>query len=285
MNFAIFYALFSLSVNSGSFSHDTVYLSTYAVGETNVPVQARKFKPYSGRVTFINLHDNEQTSLNAAMHYLESCGGGKLVNLPNQQERFINISWSNKAYRFDPNRIYSREGRKYTLTRLSERFDDSVQTEVAYFASQILRRHIVGSKLIVAIHNNTDSALSILSYQQDQVENRHFGQVFINPEMDPDDFMLTTNYSIFKRIKERNINVVWENSKLIEDDGSLSVYAGLHKIPYINIEAEHEHLEEQVAMLNALDDIIKGYGEVKSTGPAKKPAGKKRPDVVKSGLP
>src|SRR5690242_10701475 len=93
-------------------SQDSVYLSSYAVGETNVFIHAKNFSTQGQEVTFINLHDNEQTSVKAAENYLEACGGGTLVRIANQQERFINICLSGQEYRFDPNRIYSASGRK-----------------------------------------------------------------------------------------------------------------------------------------------------------------------------
>ncbi|MEJ7676319.1 MAG: hypothetical protein WKG06_00245 [Segetibacter sp.] len=52
-----------------------------------------------------------------------------------------------------------------------------------------------------------------------------------------------------------------ENVNAIEDDGSLSVYAARHNIPYVNVEAQHEHSEEQLALLRLLEDIIKEYRE------------------------
>ena len=256
--------LLSVFITRLTFCQVDSLVHNYSVGETNITVHSKQFHPKKSKVTFINLHDNEQTSVKAAETYLAACGGGTLVNISNQQERFIDIYLYGKCYRFDPNRIYSEEGRISTLTKLSPEVNDTVHAAVEYLAGQILQCHIDSSKLIVAIHNNTDSLLSVLSYQQDQAGKRHFGDVFVNPEMDPDDFVLTTDYSIFKKIKNRNINAVWENSRLIDDDGSLSVYAGLRKIPYINIEAEHEHIDEQLTMLNALDDIIKEYGKKKT---------------------
>ena len=77
--------------------------------------------------------------------------------------------------------------------------------------------------------------------------------------MDEDDFILTTDSTIFNRIAAKNINVIYEFAQNISDDGSLSVYAGKRKIPYINIEAQHDHKLEQMALLSALDEIIKEY--------------------------
>jgi hypothetical protein len=70
---------------------------------------------------------------------------------------------------------------------------------------------------------------------------------------------LTSDTTIFNYLKEKNINAVWENVNVIKDDGSLSVYAALNNIPYINIEAEHDHVKEQRAMIDALKEIIERY--------------------------
>jgi hypothetical protein len=77
--------------------------------------------------------------------------------------------------------------------------------------------------------------------------------------MDPDDFIITTDSTIFNRLQTKNINVVWENVDLVKDDGSLSIYAGKNKIPYINVEAQHGHLNEQCAMMIALHEIIEEF--------------------------
>jgi hypothetical protein len=95
----------------------------------------------------------------------------------------------------------------------------------------LIADYIDSSNLIISLHNNMDSSLSILSYNNEQMINLGLSKVFINPLMDADDFILTTNTSLFYRIKEKNINVAWENVDAIEDDGSLSVYAASRNIP------------------------------------------------------
>lgn len=260
-----FFWLFLIVIADSGFAQPDSATYNYLLGETEVTFVSKRFTPNRSRVTFINLHGNEQTSLKAVEIYLASCGGGTLVSIQNEQERFINICLYGKPYRFDPNRIFSEAGRHSTLLKLSEGFNDTVQKVVRNFAKKILRRHIDSSRLLVAVHNNTDSMLSIESYLQEQANKIHFGEVYINPEMDRDDFILTTSYRLFRKIKARNINAVWENTKQVTDDGSLSVYAGAKRIPYINIEAQHDHIDEQLAMLHALDNIIKEYATGKTT--------------------
>ncbi len=76
--------------------------------------------------------------------------------------------------------------------------------------------------------------------------------------MNAHDFILTTEKAFFNYLKQKKLNVVLQHPRPY-DDGSLSVYAGKKKIRYINVEALHGHLDEQVRMLEALKAIISRY--------------------------
>lgn len=231
---------------------------TYTIGETKVSVAERRCYPCDPRVLFVNVHDNETTSVKAAEKYLEEIGG-RIINIENNGQRLVDFKHNGVSFTFDPNRIYSSAGIVSTISILSLRYDPDAAKEVSDFAASFIADNINSSSLIISLHNNVDSSLSVLSYKNMQAGNDRSGQVFINPAMDADDFILTTDTSLFARIKEKNINVVYENVEAIEDDGSLSVYAARHNIPYINVEAQHQHSEEQLSMLKSIDDIIKEY--------------------------
>lgn len=230
----------------------------YSIGETKISVIEQCYSPCHPGILLINLHNNENTSLKAAKQYLNEIGG-RLINIQNNGERLISFKHKGKNFFFDPNRIYSPAGIDSTITILSSHYNANAATEVSNFAKSLTADYIHSSNLIVSVHNNRDSSLSVLAYKNDSERNKKSGKTFINPAMDIDDFILTTDTSLFSRIKEKNINVVWEDFHEIEDDGSLSVYAARHSIPYINVEAEHEHPEEQLRMLLTLEDIIKEY--------------------------
>jgi hypothetical protein len=232
----------------------------YSIGETKVSVIEQGCSHCHPGVLLVNLHNNESTSLKAAKQYLNEISG-RLVYIQNNGERLIKFKDQDKDYLFDPNRIYSTAGIDSTITILSSHYNANAAAEVSKFAKSLIADYIHSSNLIISLHNNRDNSLSVLTYKNDSDKNKRFGKAFINHAMDIDDFILTTDTSIFNRIKEKNINVVWENFHAIKDDGSLSVYAARHSIPYINIEAEHEHLEEQLRMLLILEDIIKEYGQ------------------------
>jgi len=239
-------------------AQDTNYISNYFIGDTKVSISAVCYNPCRDRVVFINLHENENTSVKAAEEYLFE-NGGRLVRLQTAGLRNVTFQLSNQAYSFDPNRIYSPAGRQATLTALSGTTDSIAEEAVEIFSNKILDLYVNNSPLVIALHNNTDENLSVLSYKNDQASIENSGFTYVSTVMDPDDFILTTDTTIFNLLKAKNINAIWENVNVIKDDGSLSVYAALNNIPYINIEAEHDHIEEQRTMLTALKEIIERY--------------------------
>lgn len=250
--------LLSLILFTCTFTQDVSHARIYSIGDTKISVIDQCCYPCHSKVLFVNLHDNETTSVKAAEQYLNKVGG-RLINIENNGERLINFNHKGQYYTFDPNRIFSPAGIDSTITILSLRYDSNAAHEVLKFAQFLIADYIASSHLIISLHNNRDSSLSVLTYKNDAAINKNLGKAFINPEMDIDDFILTTDTTLFNRIKEKNINVVWEDIDAINDDGSLSVYASRHNISYINVEAEHEHSEEQLRMLMALEDIIKEY--------------------------
>lgn len=243
---------------SYTFSQDRSYAKNYFIAKIKIAVIEQCCHPCSRSVLFVNLHDNESTSVKAAEQYLSEIGG-TIINIENNSERLINFRYKRNIYTFDPNRIYSSAGIDSTIKHLSKRYDKNAAAHVSKFAKSIIKNYIKGSKLIISLHNNIDSSLSVTSYKNAQDSNKYLGKSFTNPAMDADDFILTTDTTFFYRVKEKNINVVWENVDAIDDDGSLSIYAARHEIPYINVEAEHNHSQEQLSMLMALEDIIREY--------------------------
>lgn len=233
-------------------------VTVYSIGETKISVVERHCYPCNSHVLFVNLHHDETTSVEAAKQYLDKIGG-RIINIENNGKRLVNFRFNNEIFTFDPNRIYSSAGIRSTITILSPRYDSAAAKEVAGFARSFIADYISNSNLIISLHNNVDSSLSVVSYKNMQAGNDSSGKTFINPHMDADDFILTTDMNLFNRIKEKNINVVYENVEAIADDGSLSIYAARHNIPYINAEAQHQHAKEQLFMLKAIDDIVKEY--------------------------
>jgi D-alanyl-D-alanine dipeptidase len=80
--------------------------------------------------------------------------------------------------------------------------------------------------------------------------------VHLVAEQDPDDFFFVTDRMVYNDLKELGFNCVLQNNEKVTDDGSLSVYCGTRNICYVNVEAQHGHLEQQVAMLRALVGVL-----------------------------
>lgn len=251
----LFYTLTSVAQDSSSGGNSQLI---FPIGETLVTLKTTCYAPCPADVLFVNVHDNENTCMIAAEQVLCTTGG-KVVSIENCDERLVTFNFEARSFRFDPNRIYSQEGIKNTMTALSPCYDLVAANEVAAFAFMLLETFLSKTSILVTLHNNTDSDLSVTSYRNDQLYNRHSGETFVNPALDPDDFFLTTNTYFFGRLKEQGFNVVLENADLTKDDGSMSIYAGKKQIPYVNVEAQHEHVAEQIDMLLALTQIISDY--------------------------
>lgn len=109
---------------------------------------------------------------------------------------------------------------------------------------------------VVTLHNNTDGNYSVLSYLPGGAHAREAQEVHVVDGRDPDDFFFVTDRDLFERLAEKGFNVVLQHNDAATDDGSLSVYAGRRGKPYVNVEAEHGHLHEQVEMVRALYALL-----------------------------
>lgn len=204
-------------------------------GEKNAPLH------------FLNLHDDENTAVKAAMKVMEE-KGGRLVELKHTGERLVKFHTGNRSYQFDPNRMFTPEGRKATLKRYGS---TGLQAEKALtgFADSLLQVYDIGNvPCIITLHNNTEDNFSVKSYLPGAIYDREARKVYLAPGADADDFIVVTEGRFYRFYKRKGINVALQ-SKKPTDDGSLSVYAEWEGLPYINIEAQEGHLEQQVQMI------------------------------------
>ena len=223
----------------------------YRVGSSHIPVTTATYQP-GGKLLFLKLHDNETTAEEAAKSVLKETGG-KLITIENNEERNIRFSIRNKDHVFDPNRIFSMQGINETLRR-SGGYNPAAANAVQDFSRSIFNKLDRNSHLIT-VHNNTDNRFSILTYMTGELR-RDAKMVYRNPEMDPDDFVLTTDQRLFVFLKAEKINVVLQDNASVTNDGSLSYYYGRQRRFYVNVEAEHGHLEEQVMMIGKVTGFL-----------------------------
>jgi hypothetical protein len=226
---------------------------------TQVLVQPTCFNPIPG-IIFVHVHEDEVTAVEAATAVLQERELGCFITLKHGNGRNIKFTLGNEEeYQFDPNRMFTPIGRTATLQRfgkVSPAASEAVRQLADYFATT----YIDSSKLVIALHNNTNNGgLTIHSYAKGGAYVSDAAAVFINPLEDPDDFIYTTTQQAFDFFKEKGFNVLLQQNDTVTDDGSLSVYAAKKGIDYINIEAEHGHKEKQKEMLHATYAYITAY--------------------------
>jgi hypothetical protein len=235
---------------------------THLIGET--PFTIKTVTDLNGSsVALVKLHGDETTAEKAASKVLGTYGGSFLT-IENGGERLLTFVTRGKTYRFDPNRMFSHKGIRNSL-ELHSSYSKKALSEIRQFASSLLKK-LPQHKLIVAVHNNGDEEYSANHYLMNGPLSKEAGAVFININMDADDFVFATSKAMFDLYKLNEINVVLQNNSVVTVDGSLSVYCAKNNKPYVNIEAEHGHYEVHVRMLELLFQKIDVIADLNLTG-------------------
>ncbi|MCP1661004.1 hypothetical protein [Neisseria perflava] len=227
-----------LSVSRQSFplgATDTVEIVRYCAAE---PDDVLLFHP----------HENETTAKKVGLAVLAQRGRGCLLSIEQRGRRRIAFHSDGLSVEFDPNRIYTEQGRRATL---SEHGRDTEETAAvtAAFADELLQRYLNPAHAVIALHNNTNGATDIESYYFGDLAGAN-APVSIHPQNDEDDYVYVLDSAAFDFFREQGFNVVQQTGS-VPDDGSLSVYAAQNHRRYLNIEAEYGHKTEQQAMLEA----------------------------------
>jgi hypothetical protein len=227
-------------------------------GNTTITFDTRCAGDLPG-IRFIHVHENEKTALEAAYTMLEKFGKGCFTTWKALDDRYVSFTLNDTLYKFDPNRIFTAKGRRETIDSNGE-YSLAADDTVRMIAELFCRNYIDSNQLIIALHNNTDGGgLRISSFKKGGPYARDAKKVYINKKKDQDDFFLTTDESIFHYMKNKGCNIILQDNKNASDDGSLSIYAARKKIAYLNIEAQHGHLKQQLEMLK----ITEGYIQAK----------------------
>jgi len=217
-----------------------------SIGETQVCIRVDEY-PGSDLV-FINLHDDENTGVEAGLRLIQE-KGGRLIQLEHDGNRLISFVSDANEFKFDPNRMFTDKGARRTLENEGE-FSETAFHVVRQFADKVLsicRFNELG--LIVTIHNNGNLGYSAESYTSGAIYETDALKVHLGPDADADDFFFVTELSTFNYLIDKGFGVVLQDNEKVTDDGSLSVLAGRRGIPYINVEAEEGHFQSQLKML------------------------------------
>jgi hypothetical protein len=221
----------------------------YDLAGNIVPIKIQQFGEKTG-IVFINLHDDEVTSVDAAKRVLEEYGG-VLIEVENNAKRNIHFKLDRYFYKVDPNRIFSEEGIKKSLEQLGRASGKAVD-EAEKLGQRIIQLIPEEAKCIIALHNNTPDFFSVTEYTPGNKRSVDCRKVFINTEQDPDDFFLTTDNSLYEKLADKGYNTILQDNNHCTDDGSLSVYCGKKNIRYVNCETEHGKTEQYYDMMRAL---------------------------------
>ena len=232
----------------------TLQRVAFQIGDTKIHAQVRQFG--TNRLTLVNLHDDAQASVDAAVVVLEK-QGGRLIELTHSGNRRVAFTLTGKEYSFDPNRIFSSAGVRKTV-RGTGSIPDKAHAAVEQFAGEFIRHFKLDClSAFIALHNNGNGGLSIHSYEPGGDLAADTDEVFVSPEVDPDDFYFVTDKRFFTELRARKANVILQDNRIKRDDGSLSVFAGRLGIRYINVEAEPEHFDAQIRMIETAMELIR----------------------------
>lgn len=226
---------------------------TYKIGNKSIPIKVIQYGSVKD-IVCINMHDNEDAALEAAIAVLE-VQGGTLIKVENNGQRVIRFKLGNITYGFDPNRIYSRIGIHQTL-RDNKRTNPQAVVEIEKFAQYLLSFIPDSTSCIVALHNNTEGLFSIKSYTTGGERQRDAKAVFENPAEDIDDIAFTTDSLLYQKMSEAGYNTIWQDNEKAKKDGSLSIFCGERNRRYINIETQHGKVVQYIKMMESLYAVL-----------------------------
>lgn len=215
------------------------------------------------RRAFINVHENEHTSVEAAREVLAARhdSGDRLIVLHGQGRRNIVFWIGLRPHLFDPNRIFSDRGIESTL-RYHGAYSRAAHTALAGLRDAVVELlQPERTAMIVALHNNGIGHYTIESYLPGGSEAGDAEAVHVDGRADPGDFFLVTQQATFDALRDSGFGVVLQR-RHVADDGSMSHHFAGARSAYVNVEARHGHLREQRLMLEALLDRTSRMGAV-----------------------
>ena len=114
--------------------------------------------------------------------------------------------------------------------------------------------------VIIALHNTVDGIFSVESFGAKGRLGSDAAEIFVSPRRSKFDFFYVTEAKFYDFLKSRDFNVVLQdNEKATDDEFRFPCDAG-KGIPYINVEAEINHLPAQIEMLEVVREMLNGAG-------------------------
>lgn len=204
----------------------------------------------SSKRHYLLIHGDEETARQVLTRFMETHEGTAFLIETNTRNVPIDKG------EIDPNRMFSRAGAEANLKRLNAEWTpDRFQTALAILDRG--REHLVRALLpppkglLVALHNNSDE-YSV----NDEVPISD--SVSLREPANPHAFFLCTNPGDFSALAKSPYNVVLQQKKPEDDDGSLSRLAARRGVRYVNLEVRHGNADRQLEMLRWLDWNLPG---------------------------
>ncbi|WP_432708680.1 hypothetical protein [Pedobacter sp.] len=230
----------------------------------DLPISLVKYTFREPNINFLCIHDDEDTGVKAAFEYIKF-SGGSIIDCQYGGARNFLFYYNEEEFQTDPNSIYSNTGIIKGLEKYG-RADREVVKNLKELSNTILKKYSEKDPAyFFTLHNNADGGFGISSYLQGYELESYADSLHINFQMDNDDLVIVTDLALFNRLKLDNINVVLQSVDA-PDDGTLSVYSMKKNIPYINVEVQHGHFDENLRLIKiATKALLETYPNIKHT--------------------
>jgi len=231
------------------------------LGETQVNVTIESRQGPLSNVAFLNVHENENTSV-VAVRTMQYYYGGSLTRIVHGGTRTVSFLLNGVNYTFDPNRMFTPNGINASLS-LYGPYSTAAQSVVAWFATQLLQLYQFDQQRVVLCIHNNGPGYSAADYLPGGDSANDASAVTIVPGTSPHNFFFVTTQNLYGLITGAGFNCVLQNPVTVTDDGSLSYYAYVHSNrPYVNVEAlaeagsQGDQILEQLNMVQGLANTL-----------------------------
>jgi hypothetical protein len=194
---------------------------------------------------YLLIHGDEETARAVLTRFMETHEGIAYV----VESHTRNVPIDGGA--IDPNRMFSRAGAEASLKSLNPSWS-AEQLAAALNLLDRGRPHLVkallppAGGLLVVLHNNSEE----YSVADEQPIS---DAVSLREPANPHAFFLCTDPTDFQTLATSSYNVVLQQKKPQEDDGSLSRLAATNGVRYVNLEVRMGNSDRQTEMLRWLD--------------------------------
>jgi hypothetical protein len=239
-----------------------ILIDTTKIQINDFPINLVRYSYGKPTISLLAIHDDEDTGIKAGFEFIRF-SGGSIIDSQYGGVRNFKFMNGGEEFQTDPNSIYTKKGIPLGISKFGP-VDDDVVNHLERTGKAILKAYDPGKVgYIFTLHNNGDGGFGIASYLKGYDLESAADSVYINFQMDGDDLILVTDLRLFNKLKKANVNVVLQ-SETAPDDGSLSIYAMHNKTPYINVEVQHGHVDENLRLIEiAIKALHEVYPDIK----------------------